>query len=406
MNDNAGAARLKVAMVTYQFPPIFAGGARHALELARSLKGDGVESFFIGANLTGSPAEETFEGFPLSRFKPLGPSRIRYLTYALQVCRKLYAERNSFDIIHFHSIRPFYFLIVALAKMLKKPVVLSPTLIGHDDPMSLKAKPFLWRLEGRIYRYYDKIICKSTAMKESCEKAGLPASVIVSITGAIPCAAPDSPFRPPSAPEEVRETRQALGLPLDSFLVCFVGHIQQRKGCDLLFAAWEELLKERRFSGHLVLVGPYQAEGAGAFHAELRAALSRAREKRIIFTGQVPYAEVPRYLRAADCFVFPSERESLGKAVIEAMACGVPPICTRIPGVTEDIVDDGVDGIVLERRDPLDLAAAIFKLKQEEAVRRTLSLNALDKVRRKFSLADVSRRHLELYGDLLNRDVR
>ena len=46
------------------------------------------------------------------------------------------------------------------------------------------------------------------------------------------------------------------------------------------------------------------------------------------------------------------------------------------------------------------------RLKQEEALRRTLSLNALDKVRRKFSLVDVSRRHLELYQGLLSRAVR
>ena len=403
MESRAERAALNVAMVTYQFPPMFAGGARHALELARALKGHGIESFFIGANLTHSRAEETFEGFRVFRFTPRGPGRIRYLTYALQVCRKLSAERDSFDILHFHSIRPFYFLIVAFAKLLKKPVVLSPTLIGHDDPMSLKDKPFLWQLEGRIYRYYDKVICKSTAMRESCERAGLPRSIVESITGAIPCAAPDSPFRPASGPDEVRETRQALGLPLDSFLVTFVGHIQPRKGSDLLFGAWDELLSERRFTGHLVLVGPYDAEGGSAFHAALRAVRDRANEKRIIFVGQVPYADVPRYLRASDCFVFPSERESLGKAVIEAMACGVPVICTRIPGVTEDIVDNGVDGVVIERRDPMDLAAAIFKLKQEAALRRTLSLNAIDKVRRKFSLAEVTERHRELYKSLLKR---
>lgn len=388
-------------MVTYQFPPMFAGGARHALELARALKKNGIDSFFIGANLTGSPPQETFEGFPVFRFKPLGPGRIRYLTYALQVCRKLYVERDSFEVVHLHSIRPFYFTIVVLAKVLRKPIVLSPTLIGHDDPMSLKEKPYLWQVEGKLYRYYNMIVCKSSAMRESCEKAGLPQARLASIPGAVPCAAPDSPFRPAQSPEEVRETRKALGLPLDSFLVSFVGHIQERKGCDLLLAAWDELLKERRFAGHLVLVGPYRRDGYGAFHAALRAALEKAAEKRIIFTGEVPYAEVPKYLRASDCFVFPSTREGLSKALIEAMACGVPVICTEIPGVSDDIVDNRVDGIVLERRDPLELAAAIFKLKQEAALRRTLSLNALDKVRRKFSLADVAARHRELYHSLL-----
>jgi glycosyltransferase involved in cell wall biosynthesis len=403
METKAKADGIRVVMVTYQFPPMLAGGARHALELARALKNDAIETFFIGANLTGSPRNETFEGFRVHRFTPRGPGRIRYLTYALQVCRKLSAERSSFDLVHLHSIRPFYFLIVALMKILHKPIVLSPTLIGHDDPMSLRSKPFLWQVEGHLYRYYDRIVCKSTAMRASCEQAGLPPPVVTSITGAIPCATPESPFRPAAGPEEVRDTRHDLRLPADSFLVSFVGRLQPRKGTDLLLAAWDELLKERRFSGHLVLVGPYDSEGSGRFQAVLGSTLSHAAEKRIIFVGPVDYRDVPRYLRASDCFVFPSERESLGKAVIEAMACGVPVICTRIPGVTEDIIDEGVDGIILDKRDPLQLAAAIFKLKQDAALRRTLSLNALDKVRQKFSLADVSWRHVELYRDLLNR---
>ena len=403
MENTAEADRIRVAMVTYQFPPMLAGGARHALELARALKADGIDSFFVGANLTGSPGDEMFEGFRVYRFTPHGPGRIRYLTYALQVCRKLYAEQSSFDLVHLHSIRPFYFLIVALMKILHKPIVLSPTLIGHDDPMSLRSKPFLWRVEGSAYRFYDKIICKSTAMRASCEEARLPESIVTSITGAIPCAAPDSPFRPPTSPEEISDTRQALGLPPDSFLVSFVGRLQPRKGTDLLFAARDELLKERRFSGHLVLVGPYETEGGGAFQTELRARLTRAAEQRIILVGPVAYADVPRYLRASDCFVFPSQREGLSKAVVEAMACGLPVICTNIPGMTEDIIDEGVDGIILDKRDPLQLAAAIFKLKQDAALRRTLSLNGLDKVRQKFSLADVRRRHTALYRDILDR---
>src|ERR1051325_3082362 len=294
METEAKADRIRVAMVTYQFPPIFAGGARHALELARALKAEGIESFFIGANLTKSPRRETFEGFPLVRFTPRGPGRIRYLTYALQVCRKLFVERGTFDLIHLHSIRPFYFLILALAKAVNKPVVLSPTLIGHDDPSSLKGKAFLWQLEGSLYRFYDKVICKSTAIKESCIRAAIPESRLALIPGAVPCAAPDSPFRPASGPEEVRELRKSLGLPLDGFVVSFVGHIQERKGCDLLLAAWNELLKERRFSGHLVLVGPYNPDGAGPFASALRAAVQNASASRIIFAGEVDYADVPK----------------------------------------------------------------------------------------------------------------
>ena len=403
-NTQAGAG-LRIAMVAYQFPPLFAGGARHALELAKALRGHGVESFFIVANLRSSPRYEIYEGFPVYRFTPRGFSRLRYVTFALQVCKKLWAEKNSIDVVHLHSTRPFYFFILALAKALKKPIVLCPTLMGHDDPVSLKKKPFLWQVEGRSYRFYGKIICKSTAVKESCVKAGIPDATLVSIPGAVPCAGADSPFRPPRGLQEIQETRKALGLPLDSFIVAFVGNIQERKGSDLLFDAWEGLAQARRLPGHLLLVGPYPS-GADGFGARVKPVLEKARENRIIFTGQVNYAEVPKYLRASDCFVFPSKREGLSKAVIEAMASGLPVICTRIPGVTDDMIDDGEDGIIVAERDPAELAKAILRVKEDEILRKKLSSNAIDKVRRKFSLADVTRRHLQLYDELLNRAGR
>lgn len=391
-------------MLAYQFPPLLAGGARHALELAKALSAHGVESFFIAANLRNSPRYEVYEGFPVHRFRPRGPGRIRYLTYALQVGKKLFAARSSIDIIHLHSIRPFYFLIFALAKALKKPIVLSPTLMGHDDPLSLRRKPFLWKLEGRLYKFYGKIICKSTAVKNSCAGAGIPDSVIVSIPGAVPCAETSSPFRPAVGAEEVAATRKALGLPADSFIATFVGHIQERKGCDLLLEAWQRLLERPGFSGHLVLVGPYRRDGdENEFIARLKPVLKNAAAGNVIFTGQVDYAEVPRYLRASDCFVFPSKREGLSKAVIEAMACGLAVICTSIPGVTDDMIDDGKDGIVLDHRNPAELAQAIFKLKEDPDLRNKLAANAIQKVRDKFSIGKVARDHLELYRGLLNR---
>ncbi len=405
MTKTEAGARLRVAMVTYQFPPMFAGGARHALELARALGAHGVESFFIGANLKNAPAREIYEGFAVHRFTPRGPGRIRYLTYALQVCKKLLAEKSSFDIVHLHSLRPFYFLILGVARALGKPVVLSPTLIGHDDPMALKEKPFLWRVEGKMYGRYDRIVCKSSGLRESCLKAGLPDALLVSIPGAVPCAAADSPFHPARDVEEVREIRRALGLPQDSFVAAFVGHVQERKGCDLLFDAWEKLAAGG-FAGHLLLVGPYPGDMRTGFGARLKSVMEKAERNNMIFTGQVDYADVPRYLRASDCFVFPSQREGLSKAVIEAMASGLPALCARIPGVTEDMIDDGADGIILDRRDPAALAGAIQNLKEDEGLRRRLAAGALAKVREKFSLADVTRRHLDLYRELLDPAAR
>jgi glycosyltransferase involved in cell wall biosynthesis len=83
------------------------------------------------------------------------------------------------------------------------------------------------------------------------------------------------------------------------------------------------------------------------------------------------------------------------------MATGLPVICTSIPGVTDDMIDDGEDGIIVASREPAELAKAILRVKEDEPLRKKLSANAIDKVRRRFSLADVTRRHLQLYSELL-----
>ena len=67
------------------------------------------------------------------------------------------------------------------------------------------------------------------------------------------------------------------------------------------------------------------------------------------------------------------------------------------------MIDDGADGIILESRDPEELAGTILRLHDDAALRQKLSANAIRKVRDKFSIAEVARRHLELYGELVNR---
>jgi glycosyltransferase involved in cell wall biosynthesis len=399
---------IRIAMVTYLFPPTFAGGARQAIELARALRQCGVESFFVGANLEDAPDYEIYEGFPIHRIKTKNKTRTDFLFYSLNVCRKLISNRKSYQVIHLHSIRPFYFLIFALSRIMKKTVVLSLTLIGHDDPMSLKERSFLWQLEYKIYKLYDKIICSSTAIKNSCRRAGIPDSTLAPIPCAIPCGDPDSLFRPAYNAGEVQQIRSKFQLPLNSFIVAFAGRIQTRKGCDLLFEAWEKLLTEKQFSGYLLLIGPYDNPLYPADKAEemfisyLRSLLEKRKEKRMIFVGNVDHSQVAEYLRASDCFIFPSKREGFGMVAVEAMASGIPVICTRIPEITTDMIDSGVNGIILDGRDSLKIGKAISRIKEDEKLRKRLASNAIAKVSEKFSIRRVVSQHLDVYHNLVN----
>jgi glycosyltransferase involved in cell wall biosynthesis len=79
-----------------------------------------------------------------------------------------------------------------------------------------------------------------------------------------------------------------------------------------------------------------------------------------------------KYIARADVFVLTSRYEGFGNVLVEAMACGVPPVATSSPGTTE-IITDGVDGLLVHRHDANDVARALERVLCDGALRRRLS---------------------------------
>jgi glycosyltransferase involved in cell wall biosynthesis len=88
------------------------------------------------------------------------------------------------------------------------------------------------------------------------------------------------------------------------------------------------------------------------------------------------YEEIPRYMAAADIFVLPSVSEGLGIVVLEAMACGLPVIGTRVGGIP-DMITDNYNGLLVEPKDAQGLAKAIIQVLSDEKMRQRLSYGAL-----------------------------
>ena len=94
-----------------------------------------------------------------------------------------------------------------------------------------------------------------------------------------------------------------------------------------------------------------------------------------------PYEEIPRYMAASDVFVLPSISEGLAVVILEAMACGVPVIGTKIGGIS-DVVINEYNGLLVEPRDVQSLADAIIRVLSDENLRDTLSRGALSTTQR------------------------
>ena len=141
-----------------------------------------------------------------------------------------------------------------------------------------------------------------------------------------------------------REIRQKLGIAQEEFVFGFIGRITKDKGINELLTAYEKLGR-----GTLLLVG--RLEGEERLDSVL---LHRARENpKVIFTGQIPEAEVACYDCAMDVLLLPSYREGFGNVVIEAAAMGTGAIVSDIPGPT-DAIEEGLTGATVP---PADAAA-------------------------------------------------
>ena len=186
-----------------------------------------------------------------------------------------------------------------------------------------------------------------------------------------------------------RETaREKLGIGEEEFVLLSVGEMTENKNHRLALQALA-LLPEKPIRYVLV--------GRGERMEDLRA---QARElgitDRVIFTGYRD--DVSQLYPAADAFFFPSFREGLSVALMEAMASGLPAIVGKIRGNT-DLIDDGVEGVYMPLT-PEGAAEAIRKLYDDPALGARLGEAAREKVRR-FSAPEVQRKMREIYRDTM-----
>lgn len=171
------------------------------------------------------------------------------------------------------------------------------------------------------------------------------------------------------------------------FRAVFVGALIQRKGVHHLLEVWHRLnLKD----AELVLVG--------SLHDEMRPWLDEFGGDNVRLAGFV--SKVEDCYREATVHVFPSSCEGSAKATYEAAACGLPQIVTRESG---DVVQDGVNGMVIPADDPDALAAAIQRLYDDRDLCAQFGAAGRERVVENFTWEHFRARLLEAYCVAMTR---
>jgi glycosyltransferase involved in cell wall biosynthesis len=174
----------------------------------------------------------------------------------------------------------------------------------------------------------------------------------------------------------------------DVFRVVYAGSMSLRKGVPYLLQAFAEL---RLPGAELWLIGPVRPE--------IVPFLQRY-EGTFRYFGRVPQAQLSWYYSQGSVFALCSIEEGMAMVLPQAMACGLPVICTTNTG-GEDLVADGQEGFVIPIRDLPILKERLLNLYQDEDRRLAMGQAALRQVRAGFTWDDYGERVAERYQDIL-----
>ncbi|TWT17247.1 glycosyltransferase family 4 protein [Luteimonas marina] len=159
------------------------------------------------------------------------------------------------------------------------------------------------------------------------------------------------------------DARRALGLPQDVPIMLYAGNLKVSKGCIDLLEAFPAVL-ERHPGARLVFVGGGAAAALNGRARELAIA------ENVLLAGPRPHHELADWMRAASLLCLPSHNEGVPNVVLEAMACGLPVVATRVGGIPEVLPEYA--GTMVPAHDRLALAQAL-----DEALGTTWSIPAI-----------------------------
>jgi len=174
------------------------------------------------------------------------------------------------------------------------------------------------------------------------------------------------PLPPPSAPLAVpgrHEARSRLGLPQDRHIALFLGLIRPYKGVDRLVEA-AALPGAAEWS--VVIAGEPWGRQRESLEARVRGL--HLEDRVLLRLGWVPEDDVTAYLAAADVLVLPYRRASQSAVAPQALAAGLPVVCSAVGGLPE-VVEDGVSGLLIGRGEPRQVAEALARLDEAALAR-------------------------------------
>ncbi|WP_416916210.1 MAG: glycosyltransferase [Roseicyclus sp.] len=250
--------------------------------------------------------------------------------------------------------------------------------------------PFLARLERVLHRHMGLILGNSEAIANELASEGVSSEKVKVITNGIDVV----DLKPSKSRQTVRDE---LGIKNDTLLCICVANLIHYKGhADLLHAL---AIAQEQLGKNWCLICAGRDDGLGKKLSELATEYNLDKHVRLLGSRQ----DIPDLLNASDVSILPSHEEGFANAIIEAMAIGVPTIATNVGGNIEAI-EDGVTGLLIPPKDPVQLAEAIVRLATDAPLRLAISEASKQDVLKRRGIASCTARYSEAYETLLREN--
>ncbi|MCX7817488.1 MAG: glycosyltransferase family 4 protein [Syntrophales bacterium] len=302
-------------------------------------------------------------------------------------------KKHSFDLVH--SFTPKAGLLTMIAGRLARIPIRIHTFTGQVWATKRGLKRwFLKKMDIVITLCATHVLADSTSQRIFIVKEGVSQPQKIGIIGNGSISGVDTDRFSPSA--EVRKhVRQRLKIEFEAPVFLFLGRLNKEKGIFDLYEAFKKVAATYE-NAHLIIVGPDEEKVMEKIYKN-----ARTYRDRIHYEGKTRTPEL--YMKASDCVCLPSYREGFGLVVIEAAACGIPAIGTRIYGIV-DAIEEKETGLLHTPGDVDELSHHMEWMILHQEERQLMGQKARERVKKLFSKENIISVSLDFYEKVISQN--
>ncbi|MCS7366624.1 MAG: glycosyltransferase [archaeon YNP-WB-062] len=315
--------------------------------------------------------------------------------YALNVSKVV--EKYDVNLIHAHFAYPEGLVGLLAKKKTGKPLII--TCHGYDINVvpeigyGIRLSKKYDALVRKALKNADAVICVSNGLRKEILKLKVDAEKVFVVFNAVDLEV----FRPPQRHElnDIKEeVKRLFEVDEDDFLILNARHLRPVYGIEYLIYAASIVVNHVKNARFIIA-------GEGELREKLKAMIqSMGLQKHVRLVGKIPRTLMPKLMRASSIYVNTSLADGMSPSMLEACASGIPIVSFDVGGAG-DVIDDGINGLLVPLKDSKMLASKIIYLLQNTDILKKMGAMARKKAEMKFNVENRINTILSIYQKLL-----